>query len=346
MLNNKIFSSLAVSGILICSTRALQYATLTAEYSKEGPCVGEWDDLTKRLIKDYARDFLTFVLPKAQFVDRLPEEVQSLRRHADGVFLGSMNGRPVIVHIEIQRNNDYTMGKRLVLYNALISMQNDDLPVYSCVIYLRRHGNVVQSPYIQTLPDGQEWRRLYFKSINLGEMLAESLLDVDLPGLWPLAFLTEDGKQPDIVERTITQIVTSLDHDLLGMSYLMAALVFTGQDERETVKRRFAMFEDFLKDTWAYQEILQKGLLLGRQEERQEELQWQRNTLAKLVQLRFPELTALAKKRSELVSDPSEMRALIDKILVTETMKDARKALNEVKKPHKTPTDQASLGDM
>ena len=41
------------------------------------------------------------------------------------------------------------------------------------------------------------------------------------------------------------------------MSYLMAALVFTGQDERETVKRRFAMFEDFLEDTWAYQEIFQ-----------------------------------------------------------------------------------------
>lgn len=310
--------------------------------------MGEWDDLTKRLIKDYARDFLTFVLPKAQYVDRLPEEVQSLRRHADGVFLGSMNGQPVIVHIEIQRNNDYTMGKRLVLYNALISMQNDDLPVYSCVIYLRRHGNVVQSPYIQTLPDGQEWRRLYFKSINLGEMVADSLLDVDLPGLWPLAFLTEDGKQPRIVERTITQIVTSQDHDLLGMSYLMAALVFTSPNERETVKRRFTMFEDFLKDTWAYQEILQKGLLQGllqgrqegRQEERQEELQRQRKNLTYIVQMRFPELTVLAKKRCELLSDPAEMQALIDKIYETETVQDARKVLNEVKKPNKTLTDR------
>ncbi len=107
-----------------------------------------------------------------------------------------------------------------------------------------------------------------------------------------MAFLTEDGKQPGIFERTITQIVTSQDHDLLGMSYLMAALVFTGKDEREIVKRRFAMFEDFLEDTWAYQEILQKGLLLGHQEE----LQRQRKILTKLVQLRFPELTVLAKK--------------------------------------------------
>src|SRR5436305_3258154 len=116
-----------------------------------------------------------------------------------------------------------------------------------------------------------------------------------------------NGKQPRIVERTITQIVTAQDHDLLGMSYLMAALVFTSQDERETVKRRFAMFEDFLQDTWAYQEILQKGLLQGRQEE----LMRQRKTLTHFVQKRFPELTVLAKKRSELVGDPTEMQALI-----------------------------------
>jgi len=112
--------------------------------------------------------------------------------------------------------------------------------------------------------------------------------------------------------------------------------VFTSQDERETVKRRFAMFEDFLEDTWAYQEILQKGLLLGRQEE----LLRQRKNLTYIVQMRFPELTVLAKKRSELLSDPAEMQALIDKIYGTETVQDARKVLNEVKKPNKTLTDR------
>src|SRR5947209_19161550 len=132
------------------------------------------------------------------------------------------------------------------------------------------------------------------------------------------------------------------------MSYLMAALVFTSQDEHETVKRRFAMFEDFLEDTWAYQEILQKGLLQGRQQGRQEafqlahqkELQRQRKALMYIVQMRFPELTVLAKKRSELLSDPAEMEALIDKIYGTGTMQDARKILNEVKKPTKTLTDK------
>ena len=64
--------------------------------------MGDWDDLTKRLIKDYARDFLTFVLPKAQYVDRLPEEVQSLRRHADGV-VGCRFAGPMAVGIPDRR---------------------------------------------------------------------------------------------------------------------------------------------------------------------------------------------------------------------------------------------------
>ncbi len=59
-----------------------------------------------------------------------------------------------------------------------------------------------------------------------------------------------------------------------------------------------------------------------------------------IVQMRFPELAVLAKKRSELLSDPVEMEALIDKIYEAETMKDARKVLNEVKKMNKTLTDR------
>jgi len=106
------------------------------------------------------------------------------------------------------------------------------------------------------------------------------------------------------------------------------------------------MFEDFLADTWAYQEILQKGLLQGRQEAfqlaHQEELQRQRKALMYIVQMRFPELAVLAKKRGELLRDPAEMEALIDKIYKSETMKDARKVLNETKSQNKAPQDQAS----
>ena len=49
---------------------------------------------------------------------------------------------------------------------------------------------------------------------------------------------------------------------------------------------RFNMLRDVLRDTWAYQEIMQEG--------REEGLQEQRLTLLEVVQSRFPNIEPLA----------------------------------------------------
>src|SRR5579863_2833035 len=67
--------------------------------------------------------------------------------------------------------------------------------------------------------------------------------------------------------------------DLLSLTYIFAALAFVKETDRHWLKRRFGMFEDALKDSWAYQEILQEGKL----EERQEGLQRQRQALEYLI---------------------------------------------------------------
>ena len=85
--------------------------------------------------------------------------------------------------------------------------------------------------------------------------------------------------------------------------------------------------EDILKDTWAYQEIFQKGFLQGLEEVRQEELQFQRRMLPRLVRLRFPKLTKLAKKCAKRISDPVELQMIIDKIFSAETKKETRQVL-------------------
>lgn len=62
-------------------------------------------------------------------------------------------------------------------------------------------------------------------------------------GLLPLVFLTHGGKQPEIVEQTITQLGETGEETLLALGYLMGSLVFTKETEREALKRRFRMFE-------------------------------------------------------------------------------------------------------
>ena len=76
---------------------------------------------------------------------------------------------------------------------------------------------------------------------------------------------------------------------------------------------------DILRETPIYQEILQEG----REEERQQRLQDQRQTLIKLVQMRFPEVVSLAKKQADFVKDPEVLQNLIAKMFAVSTLQEA-----------------------
>jgi hypothetical protein len=67
--------------------------------------------------------------------------------------------------------------------------------------------------------------------------------------------------------------------------------------DRHWLKRRFGMFEDALKDSWAYQEIWQEG----EQKERLVSLQLQRQVFDSLVLDRFPHIVELANERSNTI---------------------------------------------
>ena len=84
------------------------------------------------------------------------------------------------------------------------------------------------------------------------------------------------------------------------------------------------MLRDALRDSWAYQEIMQEG--------REEGLQEQRLTLLEVVQARFPDVEPLAKKTVDSISDLALLRRLIVKISVIQTEEEAKQALLEIGK--------------
>src|SRR6266852_1106950 len=77
------------------------------------------------------------------------------------------------------------------------------------------------------------------------------------------------------------------------------------------LKRRFSMFQDILRESPIYQELVEQG----REEERQQELQRQRQTLMSFVQRHFPEISALAKLQVDSVADPEFLQTVILKLL-------------------------------
>ncbi len=101
----------------------------------------------------------------------------------------------------------------------------------------------------------------------------------------------------------------------------------TKEVDRIWLKWRFKMLRDVLRDTWAYQEIMQEG----RQERRQE----QRLTLLEVVQSRFPGIEPLAKKTVDSISDLAVLRRLIVKMSVVETEDKAKQVLLEMSKDKK-----------
>jgi predicted transposase YdaD len=199
----------------------------------------------------------------------------------------SLDGKEFLLHIEFQSSNDAYIGERLLEYNVLASRQYDFLPVYSCVIYLKNHS--------------------------------EELLQTGLAGLLPLLPLTRDGARREVVEKMITGLISAEKTESLWIGYALATKVL--KDDLKWLRRRFAVFNDILRETPAFQEVLAEGLEKGLKEG---ELRAQRQTLLAVVQERFPGIVDLAKKQADAIEDPEALRRLIVKMSIVQTSEEAR----------------------
>jgi len=90
------------------------------------------------------------------------------------------------------------------------------------------------------------------------------------------------------------------------------------------------MLQDILRDTWAYQEIMQEGRQEGREEERQQRLKDQRQMLMSLVQVHFSNIAHLAKERADAIKDPEALQSLILKVVAAQDEEEAKQILLSV----------------
>ena len=142
-------------------------------------CLDRYDDSVKKLISANPQDFISLVLGGGNFEKTLDHELKSVHIYADALLQAIQNGEQLLVHIEFQSDNDPKMQERLLEYNTLASREHDYLPVCSCVIYLKRDGDVPKSPFIRELPDGEEVVRFHYRSIELYNIPADELWKQD-----------------------------------------------------------------------------------------------------------------------------------------------------------------------
>ena len=286
---------------------------------------GPWDDTLKMFISENPQDFASWLFVGAQVTGKLRTEFKKRTIDADALLDVIRDGERFLVHIEFQSTNDLSIGERLLEY-SFEARREHRLPVYSCVIYLRDYGDVPQPPLRWEVANGLEVLQFHYRSIELGKIPTDELRRTRRVGLLPLMILTKGGATYDVVEEVIAELEAAEKPELLPITELLASLVFKNEADQEWIERTFAMLKDPLRDTPAYQRYLKEG----RELERQQSLERQRQTLLEIVQVRFPSLLHLTKGLATITSDPEVLERLIVKMGTAQTLKEAQEYLFEV----------------
>lgn len=284
---------------------------------------GKWDSFSKLLIGARPWQYARWLARDAEFVAALDIELKAQHLFADALLKVLLDEQLALLHVELKSYDDPDMGKRMLEYSVLAEHQYE-LPVCSFVILLRKQS-VARTPYVRRFLDGLIVHQFHFRIIKLWQVSAQSILDLEWDGLLPLLPLTKGGKRPEIVQVMIDQLVKSGDRNLLALSEMFGGLAFTDEAEKAWFKRRFAMFQDMMKDSWVYQEMLEQG----RAEERERSLQAQRQVITEIVGHRFPALHELVAQQVARMADLNALQVLNVQISVAQDQEVVRKLLLE-----------------
>ncbi len=277
--------------------------------------MGRWDRTMKQLFGIKPQDFVSWLMPEAELIHELPEELHSRDIETDKLCMIRLNSQELLLHIEFQRRSELKMAWRVWEYNVLATLAYE-LPTLSFVIYLKKDSKIAESPVVWALVTGQEIHRFHFQSIKLWEVDPDVLRHRGLVGLFPLLPLTQAGIRPEVVEEAIVRVQADggeATPDLLSLIYLLAELVCENDNDILWLDRRFAMLYDVLQESRAYQRIKQEG-----------ELQALHQTLLAIVQARFPGIVQFATKRTAEVHNTAALEDLIVKLSLAQTLEEAR----------------------
>ncbi len=136
-----------------------------------------------------------------------------------------VGGEAMLLHLEFQTYNDLTMPERLLRYNVLARSEYQ-LPVYSCVIYLLKDGDIQQSPLYWTVPTGQEVLQFTFASIEIGSLSSQDIIKMGQPGLLPFLPLTSDGAEREVVLQMFKELEPVDNKELALVGFTLSSLIF------------------------------------------------------------------------------------------------------------------------
>lgn len=113
-------------------------------------------------------------------------------------------------------------------------------------------------------------------------------------------------------------------------SWLLSGAVFVetlNLELKAQFKRSFSMFQDIMKDSWVYQEIVHESEERGQTKGQAKGIQSHRQAILDIVSKRFPLFNELAFQQVSHMSDLDALRTLIVNISVENSEEAVRKLL-------------------
>ncbi len=298
--------------------------------------MGEWDGKMKHLASVAQEDFVHWLVKGAHFERELSANFATRDRDGDILWQLSIEGKPTLLNLEFQFKSEENMGRRTWEYNVDAAIKYEQ-PVKSVVVYLRKPGHPKAAPpYQLKLPNGEVIHTFSFTVIELCKVKTEKLFQTGLKGILPLVPLTQNGLDHGAIEYVIKELrqprVKNAE-ELLTLTYGLAALVFEKESEHLWLQRRFAMIDDIIKGSWAFQDMVQigheKGLKEGLKEGRKEE---KKQDLLLFIQTYFPNLAPLAQNVCNAIQTLDELQSLFENVLRTKDEEKVRQILLDAKK--------------
>ena len=273
-----------------------------------------WDLYAKDLLTARPQDFAELVLPGSRYIGRRESQYQMREVRLDRLIEVEYCGQRFLINVEIQASRDRKIGRRLLKY-SLEALDEYDLPVLSCVIYLQPIGELDEPPWYLDLFKDRHLIWFDYVSIELAEKSTEDLRQLNLLGLLPLFILSKDGRNFAVLDEVVTRLNDAKELELLALTRLFADVAFPSEGDRAYITRRFAMLQD-IESTPTYQRLVEKGQFLGTQQ-----------SIEAIVSRRFPSLSTLVKDQIKQITDLEKLQDILLNVSTARTARELKKYL-------------------
>ena len=228
-----------------------------------------YDATFKRLIELYPDDLPDFLMKTLGFTSKGPvrvvdSDVSTVSAVADKVFLVSAS-KPWILHLEALAGHNPRVGRKMLLYNVLLSDQHD-LPVRSVALLLhpRADRRGVSGLVQQQWPEGDIDLEFRYRVVRLWELSVDTLLNGGL-GLLPLAPLAGNSKAdlPGVIARMEKRLDQEASQPQ-AEDLWVATYVLLGLEHPAAVAQQLLRGVRAMKESATYRAIVREGLKEGR----------------------------------------------------------------------------------